>query len=59
MDCYPGTLRQYIRPDHQLSTIDWMRIMLGISERLVFAHERGFPHGDLKPSNGFGSDQGS
>ena len=52
MDPHGGTLRHSIRGDVQLGERDWLQIMYGIAQRLVWTHGQGVFHGDLKPSNG-------
>jgi serine/threonine protein kinase len=52
MDFHEITLRQLIRPDWQLDSLNWYQIMYGIASRLRVVHSAGVFHGDLKPSNG-------
>lgn len=52
MDLRHSTLRRHIGPDTMINQDAWFRIMYGIVDRLVFAHENDKVHGDLKPSNG-------
>ena len=51
MDCHQSTLRHLIKSAFRLTEHEWMIIMFGLFTRLVNAHEHGFVHGDLKPSN--------
>ena len=49
---YPSTLRDFIIRDQPWHQKHWLLVMGGVSMRLELAHQAGYVHGDLKPSNG-------
>ena len=52
MDAHQSTLKNVIDAKAELNNVEWMVIMFGLFTCLAKIHERGFVHGDLKPSNG-------
>jgi tRNA A-37 threonylcarbamoyl transferase component Bud32 len=52
MDAHQRTLKNVIDEGVELNNLEWMVIMFGLFNCLAKIHERGFVHGDLKPSNG-------